>query len=82
MHRRLTVRLTLTGWCLCGSHCSEGAGVVVKVGASVTSVAVGDRVVYSGSSGDDFAGSYAGYAAVPASVVVPLPAGVSFEEGW
>ena len=64
------------------SHCSEGAGVVVKVGASVTSVAVGDRVVYSGSSGDDFAGSYAGYAAVPASVVVPLPANVSFEEGW
>lgn len=60
---------------------SEGAGVVVKLGAAATGVAVGDRVVYSGTSGDSFAGSYANYAAVPSTAVVPLPDAVSFEDG-
>jgi NADPH:quinone reductase len=59
----------------------EGAGVVVDVGARVTEVAVGDRVVYSGRSSDSFAGSYANYAAVPAAAVVPLPDAVGFEDG-
>ena len=60
---------------------SEGAGVVVDVGEEVIDVAVGDRVVYSGPSGDSFAGSYASFATVSASAVVPLPDAVSFEDG-
>ena len=54
----------------------EAAGVIDAVGPDVSGVQVGDRVAYGLSIG-----SYAQYALVSAGVVVPLPAGVSFEEG-
>ena len=52
---------------------SEGAGTVEAVGPGVTEVAVGDRVAYAG-----VLGAYAEYAAVPASKLVKIPAGVDF----
>lgn len=53
---------------------SEGAGEVMAVGAGVTSVKPGDRViVYSGI------GSFAEEIIAPAEKVVPMPAGLSFE---
>jgi NADPH2:quinone reductase len=53
---------------------SEGAGEVISVGAGVTSVKPGDRViVYSG------VGSFAEEIIAPAEKVVPMPAGLSFE---
>jgi len=53
----------------------EGAGVVTAVGADVKSVKVGDRVAWSGPPG-----SYAEYAALPADLLVPLPAGVTDQQ--
>jgi NADPH2:quinone reductase len=53
---------------------SEGAGEVISVGAGVTSVKPGDRViVYSG------VGSFAEEIIAPAEKVVPMPPGLSFE---
>ena len=54
----------------------EAAGVVDALGPDVTGIAVGDRVAYGLTTG-----SYAEYALVSVDVVVPLPDGVSFEEG-
>lgn len=54
----------------------EGAGVVEAVGEGVDVVNPGDRVAYAMHRG-----SYAEYAAVPASALAPLPEGVSFELG-
>jgi NADPH2:quinone reductase len=51
---------------------SEAAGIVVAVGDHVTDVRVGDRVAYEGVRG-----AYAEYAVVPASVLVPVPDGVT-----
>ena len=53
---------------------SEAAGVVDRVGPGVTEVNVGDRVAYT-----MVRGSYAEYAVVPASKLVPVPAGVSLD---
>jgi NADPH2:quinone reductase len=53
---------------------SEAAGVVERVGPGVTEVNVGDRVAYT-----MVRGSYAEYAVVPASKLVPVPAGVSLD---
>ena len=50
----------------------EGSGLVVAVGGGVADLAVGDRVAWTGHLG-----SYAEYAAVPASKVVPVPGTVS-----
>lgn len=47
---------------------SEAAGVVEVVGAGVTEVSPGDRVVYT------YLGAYAEYAVVPAARLVPVPA--------
>jgi NADPH:quinone reductase len=52
----------------------EAAGTVERVGAGVTEVSEGDRVAYAGSLG-----SYAEYAAVPASSLVPVPDEVNLE---
>jgi NADPH2:quinone reductase len=52
---------------------SEGAGVVERVGAGVSSVAPGDRVAYA-----MIRGSYAEYAVVPATSLVKLPDEVDF----
>ncbi len=54
----------------------EAAGVVSEVGTEVKSVAVGDRVAYTG-----MLGAYAEYAAVRAERLVKLPEQVDFKQG-
>jgi len=54
----------------------EGAGEVVEVGAGVTDVKPGDRVVYAGPPG-----SYAEVRNIPASFVVKLPRAIGFDTG-
>ncbi len=54
----------------------EGAGTVVATGENVSEVKAGDRVAWAGSLG-----SYAEYAVVLASKLVPLPNGVSARVG-
>ncbi len=54
---------------------SEAAGVVEAVGPGVTVVKPGDRVAYA----DGGPGSYAEALVLPASVLVPIPEGVSDE---
>ena len=53
---------------------SEAAGTVEAVGPNVTEVAPGQRVAYAMARG-----SYAEYALVPASLLVPIPDGLDFE---
>lgn len=53
----------------------EAAGVVTQAGADVTTLAPGDRVAYSSAMG-----SYAEYAAVPASRLVNIPDELDFEQ--
>src|SRR6185437_12601643 len=53
----------------------EAAGVVTEIGSEVTLVQPGDRVAYA-----DVTGSYAEYAAAPASRLVKIPDDVSFEQ--
>lgn len=55
---------------------NEGAGEVVAVGAGVTEFRPGDRVVYQG-----LVGAYAAERLLPLAKAVPLPDGVSYEEG-
>lgn len=52
---------------------SEGAGMVERLGEGVTDFKPGDRVAYC-----MVRGSYAEQAAVPAKMLVPIPAGVEF----
>lgn len=54
----------------------EGAGVVDKLGPGVTAPAVGERVLYLSRFG-----GHADLVCVPVRQAVPLPAGMSFEEG-
>ena len=54
----------------------EAAGVVTEVGSEVTTIKPGDRVAYT-----SVLGSYAEYAAVPASRLVKIPDEVDFEQG-
>ena len=53
----------------------EGAGLVTEVGSEVTTLKPGDRVAYTSSLG-----SYAEYAAVPASRLVKIPDELDFEQ--
>src|SRR5437868_7312530 len=53
----------------------EAAAVVTDVGEEVTTVKRGDRVAYTGALG-----SYAEYAAVPASRLVKIPDELNFEQ--
>jgi NADPH2:quinone reductase len=53
----------------------EAAGVVTEVGSEVTALKPGDRVAYT-----SLLGSYAEYAAVPASRLVKIPDGLDFEQ--
>ena len=53
----------------------EAAGVVTEVGPEVTSLKAGDRVAYTSALG-----SYAEYAAVPASRLVKVPDELDFEQ--
>lgn len=55
---------------------SEFAGTVAATGPGVTGVAVGDRVASVGSTG-----GFGTHAVVEAAGLVPLPAGLPFEEG-
>ena len=55
----------------------EGAGVVEAVGAGVTHVKPGDRVVFA----DQPPGSYAEARVMPAKPLVKLPRAISFETG-
>ncbi|TAH50119.1 MAG: quinone oxidoreductase [Betaproteobacteria bacterium] len=55
----------------------EGAGVVEALGEGVTGVKVGDRVAYATSP----LGAYAEVRNIDASLLVPLPAAISFEQG-
>src|SRR5215831_18486377 len=53
---------------------NEGAGTVEAVGPDVTEVEPGDRVAYAMARG-----SYAEYAVVPTSMLVPIPDHVDFQ---
>ena len=53
----------------------EAAGLVVAVGADVTTLRLGDRVAYAGALG-----SYAEYAAVPAERLVKIPDELDFNQ--
>lgn len=53
----------------------EGAGVVTEIGSDVTTLKPGDRVAYTSALG-----SYAEYAAVPASRLVKIPDELDFEQ--
>ncbi len=53
----------------------EASGTVEAVAPDVKGFAVGDRVAYA-----DVAGAYAEFAAVRADRLVPLPAGLDFEQ--
>ncbi|MGE3861291.1 MAG: NADPH:quinone reductase, partial [Burkholderiaceae bacterium] len=59
----------------------DGAGVIDAVGDGVDRARIGERVwVYEANLGRPF-GTAAQFTTVPARKAVPLPAGVSFEEG-
>ena len=53
----------------------EGTGTVESVGPGVTDLAPGQRVAYAGPP----LGAYADLRVMPASILVPLPDGISFE---
>ena len=53
----------------------EAAGVITEVGSDVTTLQPGDRVAYSSTLG-----SYAEYAAVPASRLIKIPDELDFEQ--
>lgn len=60
---------------------SDGAGVIDKVGAGVTSHRVGDRVWTFNGQWDRAYGTSAQYIALPAALAVPLPEFLSWEQG-
>jgi len=53
----------------------EGSGTVSRIGSGVDTVAVGDRVAWSGAPG-----SYAEHVAVPAGKLVKVPEAIGFPE--
>ena len=58
---------------------SDGAGVVTAVGPEVTTVAIGDQVMFTGL-GIGSEGSYADYAVIAEAQAVAKPASLSFEQ--
>lgn len=60
---------------------SDGAGVIDQAGAGVAPRRVGERVWVFNGQWDRPLGTSAQYIALPASLAVPLPAAVSFEQG-
>lgn len=60
---------------------SDGAGIVDKTGTGVDAALLNQRVWMYNAQWERPYGSCAEYVALPASQVVPLPAGVSFETG-
>ncbi|WNC13449.1 zinc-binding dehydrogenase [Brevibacillus brevis] len=86
-HLDIFVRRGIPGRHLELPHISGGdvSGVIAEVGADVTNVKVGDRVlidplVHGQALGEDFTGGLAEYVKVPAVNCIPLPEDVSFEE--
>ncbi|AKV02205.1 Bifunctional protein: zinc-containing alcohol dehydrogenase [Labilithrix luteola] len=59
---------------------SEGAGVIADVGSDVKGLSKGDRVYATGFLNPK-GGFYAQYAAIDASLVSPIPANLSIEQG-
>lgn len=53
----------------------EAAGIVAELGEGVSGFAVGDRVAWNGTRG-----TYAEYACAPASDLLEIPAGMSFQQ--
>jgi NADPH2:quinone reductase len=60
---------------------SDGAGVVAALGAGVTGVREGDRVWTYNAQWQRAFGTAAEFVSLPARLVRPLPAGMSFVEG-
>lgn len=60
---------------------SDGAGVIDEVGSHVSPSRVGERVWCFGAQSYRPFGTAADYAVVPTDQAVPLPNGVSFEQG-
>src|SRR5256885_16724503 len=56
---------------------SEAAGVIEEVGPGVTGLKVGDRVAYAGGP----LGAYSEARVMPADRLVPLPAGITHQQG-
>ncbi|MGO4886190.1 NADPH:quinone reductase [Anaerobacillus sp. MEB173] len=59
----------------------DGAGIVEAIGEGVTNVRVGDRVFVASTMGRKSTGTYAQKIVCDATLVHPLPEGVSFEQG-
>src|SRR3954452_5811401 len=60
---------------------SDGAGILEKVGEGVAASRVGERVWCFGAQSYRPFGTAAEYVVVPAGQAVPLPDGISFEQG-
>lgn len=60
---------------------SDGAGTIDRIGAGVSPARLGERVWCYGAQSYRPFGTAAEYVVVPAAQAVPLPAGVSFEQG-
>ena len=60
---------------------SDGAGVIDRVGAGVTSHRVGDRVWVFNGQWDRAFGTSAQFIALPAALAVPLPEPLTWEQG-
>ncbi len=60
---------------------SDGAGTIDRLGAGVEAARLGERVWCYGAQSYRPFGTAAAYVVVPAAQAVPLPAGVSFEQG-
>jgi NADPH2:quinone reductase len=60
---------------------SDGAGVIDRIGEGVTTHRVGDRVWVFNGQWDRAHGTSAQYIALPAALVMPLPASLTWEEG-
>lgn len=60
---------------------SDGAGVIVTVGADITDLAPGNRVYLSGTAAGGYAGTYAALAVCEPAQVHRLPDHVSFAQG-
>ena len=60
---------------------SDGAGIIDRVGDGVSASRVGERVWCYGAQSYRPFGTAAEYVAVPSGQAVPLPGGVSFEQG-
>jgi NADPH2:quinone reductase len=60
---------------------SDGAGTIDRVGAGVSASRAGERVWCHGAQSYRPFGTAAGYVVVPSAQAVPLPDGVSFDQG-